>query len=152
MDYGRRVDEFGDLHCRGRMTSQDQERLVFKYLLLYGSVYLIAYTMLTGFSSIFKMYIGYATIPLLVAVFTAYRYAKTHDRPLSKAEKVKLISGTFIYTVIVNVLFTTEVIGNLRSFDHLDGEFILRQLMQLAALWFIFGSDHFYSYLKKQYK
>ena len=153
MVYDRRVNEFVNSHYRGiRMSSQVQERPVFKYLILYGSVYLVAYTMITGFSSVFKIYLGYATIPLLVAVFTAYRYAKTHDSPLSKADKVKFISGAFICTVTINILFTAEIIGNLRSVDHLDGEFILRQLMQLVALWFIFGTDYFYSYLKKQYK
>ena len=124
---------------------------VIKYVALYGLLYTLAYTMLTAVSSIFRTFFGYATIPLIVAVFTALRYAKNNDRVLTRSEKIKLILGAFIITEAVNIFYTAEVIGSLRSFDHIDGDFFLRQVMQLIAISVAFGSDEFYYHLKKHY-
>jgi hypothetical protein len=133
------------------MDINSSNKIVIKYIALYGLLYALAYTMLTAVSSIFQTYFGYATIPLIVAVFTALRYAKNNDKALTRIEKTKLIIGTFILTITVNIFSTIEVIGALRSIDHLDGDFLLRQFMQLIAISVAFSSDDFYYYLKKNY-
>lgn len=132
------------------MSSQDQEGSVFKYIVLYGSVYLFAYTMITALSSIFRTYIFYAATSLVVAAFTATRFVKKNDRIMTQHEKIKVISGTFICTVLVNFFHTANVIGDYRSIDHLGGFFLVRQLINLFGLWLIFGSNYIYDSLKKQ--
>jgi hypothetical protein len=133
------------------MDSNSSNKIVINYIALYGLLYALVYLMLTAVSSIFQTYFGYATIPLIVAVFIALRYAKNNDKALTNVEKAKLIFGTFILTISVNIIFTVEVIGALRSIDYLDGDFLLRQFMQLIAISVAFGSDDFYCYLKKNY-
>jgi hypothetical protein len=122
-----------------------------KYMVFYSILYFISYMMVTGLSTIFRVFLGYATIPLLVAIFTAIHYIKNTQRAMTITEKIIFIVVAFVFTVVVNVLFTANVIGPLRSIDELDGDFILRQLMQLIALWGSFGSDKFYSYVKTNY-
>jgi len=131
------------------MNSQDKEKPVRNYIILYGLVYLVIYSMISGFSSVFKTYLGYATIPALIAVFTASRYAKENDKPPVKIDKIKLISGTFILSLLINILFTANVIGEFRSIDHIDGSFVVRQIMQLVVVCFVFGTNSIYSELKK---
>mgnify|MGYP001329885150 CR=1 FL=1 len=130
------------------MNSNSSNKTVIKYIALYTILYAPAYTMLTAVSSIFRTFFGYASIPLIVAVFTALRYAKNNDKALTTIEKAKLILGAFILTVAINIIFTAEVIGALRSIDHLDGDFMLRQVMQLIVISVAFGSNEFHQYLK----
>ena len=134
------------------MSIQDSQKpFLMKYLIYYGLLYLISYLLITSLSSMFKVFFGYATIPLLVAVFTAIQFIRNNKRAMNKSEKVKFILTAFTFTVVINVLFTANVIGDLRSIDELDGDFILRQIMQLIALWGAFGSDKFYNYVKNNY-
>jgi hypothetical protein len=120
-----------------------------KALALYGGIYVISYTLIIALSSIFRTYFPQVTVPLLVALYVSNYYAKNTDTAMNTTEKIMFISMTFFFTLAINIMFTANVIGEVRSIDQIGLDFEIRQLMQLTALSITFGSNDFYAYMKR---
>lgn len=129
----------------------EQSRSVIQYIALFAAIYLFFYTVVSALTAIFKSHFGSYATPFIVGVYTATKFIKENDRLITKVEKGKLVVGTFLCTVIINILNTTNFIGTM-SIDHLDHGFVVRQLILLFFLWGIFGpiSKYIYYSSKKQ--
>ena len=99
--------------CMHSQNQKDEKTILMKYLIYYGLLYVISYLLITSLSSVFKVFIGYAAIPFLVAVFSAIQYIKNAEKPMNTFERVKFIFAAFkinsmpINTVTAFFLVTT---------------------------------------------
>ena len=128
------------------MVGDNQSISALKYIAFYALIYLLAYTVITALSSIVNAHLGRYATSFILGAYTATKIIKENDRLLAPLEKAKLIIGTFATTLIINILYTTNLIGA-KSIDNIDECFIPRQLILLIGLWGIFGpgSDYIYN-------
>jgi hypothetical protein len=114
-----------------------QNRAVIKYIGLFAVIYyflsksistVIAITAMpmTGFYQILAIFVS-GGLP-------AYIFMKENSRLFNKVEKRELIIGTFLCSIIIDLLNTNDVIGKI-SVMKLDYNFIVIQIFNL--LWII---------------
>lgn len=134
------------------MENVDSNKYILKLIVLYVGIYLLSYAVTTLLWFIAHTHLRYYAPVLITAAYVATRFIRDNSRAMTPSEKIKIISGTFAGTLIVNILFAVNIANAVRSADHLDGDFLVRQILYLFGLCLLFGSDYFYSYLKKQNK
>ena len=133
------------------MDNNEQSKPVIMYVGLYAllcSVFLAANAVI---HSIFSINIGRYAIPIIAGVYIATIFIKARARLLNNTEKIKLITGTFFCTVLINILITPNAMKTKLFTGDLDGGFLLRQLIILFFLCFIFGpiSTYIYNFSEK---
>jgi hypothetical protein len=128
------------------MDSNENEKPVKMYVGLYAVLCALFLSANAVIHSIFSINIGRYAIPFIVGVYIATRFIKARARLLNRTEKVKLITGTFFCTVLINVL-TTHNLKKAELFTgDFDSGFFLRQVLILLLLCLIFGPVSTYIY------
>lgn len=128
------------------MDSNANEKPVIMYVGLYALFCAISLTAGTIIHSIFSINIGTVAIPFIVGVYTATRFIKARDRLITTLEKVKLITGTIVCTVLINVLNAPDVLQSNMFTGNLPGGFLLDQALIVLNLCIIFGPGSTYIY------
>ena len=131
------------------MTDSERGIAISKYVLLYSALYLVVYTLSTALSPLFNTNLGLYATAYFVGIYTSKKIIKENARRTTSMEKLKLIAGTFVFTLLINVILSSQVIGS-RSLDHLNECFIPRQMILLLALWGILGPAYDHAYNSKK--
>ncbi len=119
------------------MTADDKNTSVMKYVIFFTFAYFIFVVIVSILLSILAIPMTglfEAIVMLGAARIPAYRFLKDNDRLYSKTEKRKLIAGTFLSSVIIDVLTINRTNLNLGYYL-----FIFKESFNLLILWYIFG-------------
>jgi len=120
------------------MNSNEEEKAVLKYVALFG----IAYFILRLIVGLFLSLIGdlYYTTILIIgtsASLAAYRFLEDNARIFDKAEKIRVIVGSFLCVLVTNLIFLPREKMIFR--DGIGFLFVFVQVIDLLILWFIYG-------------
>ena len=123
------------------MTGSDRGLSILKYVGLFALTYylfLVAIAVLLAVIKVDMTGVFYAIAILGAGRVPVYKFLKENSRLYTKVEKRKLIAGTFLCTLIINILNTADMIGEM-SMMHLGYSFLVGQVLDLLILWYIFG-------------
>ena len=107
-----------------------------KYVLFFALTYVAFFVIVSILLSIVAepmTGLFYAVIMFGSARVPAYRFLKDNKRLYTRLEKQKLIVGSFLSSLMIDLLTIN------RTTLHLDISFVLKEMFNLLILWYIFG-------------